>query len=132
MSLFIQSDIIKAACICRPPLLMVFCSVFAPDHRNLFYLFALRPPFQSKHHVAGALKKSDVLFPAHAAFAMLQAYELLLHLSAAVRADLITVSHIIQPALIYIDCGWIPRPYATTGRRHTVMESIRSLYRLAQ
>ena len=23
----------------RPPLLMVFCSVFAPDHGNLFYLF---------------------------------------------------------------------------------------------
>ena len=39
-----------------PPLLMVFCSVFAPDHGNLFYLFALRPPFQSKHQVGAALK----------------------------------------------------------------------------
>ena len=37
---------------------MVFCSVFAPDHGNLFYLFALRPPFQSKHKVGSALKKS--------------------------------------------------------------------------
>lgn len=72
---------------------MVFCSVFAPDHGNLFYLFPHSPPFQSKHHVAGALKKSDVLFPAYAAFTVLQADELLLHFPAADRADLVAGSH---------------------------------------
>lgn len=88
------------------------------DNRNLFHLSSNGSPLQSKDHIRCALKKALVLFPAYAAFAMLQANELLLHFSAAVRADLITVSHIIQPALIYIDCGWIPRPYATTGRQH--------------
>ena len=78
------------------------------DNRNLFYLSSNGSSFQSKDHIRGAFEKAFVLFPAHAAFAMLQAYELLLHLSAAVRADLITVSHIIQPALIYIGCGWTP------------------------
>ena len=73
---------------------MIFCSVFAPDHGNLFYLFAHRPPFQSKHHVAGALKKSDVLFPAHAAFTVLQADELLFHFPAADRADFVAGSNV--------------------------------------
>lgn len=109
MSLFIQSDIIKAACICRPPLLMVFCSVFAPDHGNLFYLFPHSPPFQSKHHVAGALKKSDVLFPAHAAFTVLQADELLFHFPAADRADLVAGSH----AATAFPCS----DYTISGRR---------------
>lgn len=78
------------------------------DNRNLFYLSSNGSSFQSKDHIRGAFEKAFVLFPAHAAFAMLQAYELLLHLSAAVRADFITVSHIIQPVLIYIDCAQIP------------------------
>ena len=68
----------------------LLCLVFAPNYGNSFYLFALRPPFQSKHHV---VKKSDVLFPAHAAFTVLQADELLFHFPAADRADLVAGSH---------------------------------------
>jgi hypothetical protein len=67
--------------------------MFLPNHRKLLYLFANGHTPQSKHHVRGALKKSDVLFPAHPAFAMLQNNKLLLHFSAAVDANTITVSH---------------------------------------
>ena len=89
--------------------MMVFCSVFAPDHGTLFYLFPHSPPFQSKYHVAGALKKSDVLFPAYAAFTVLQADELLLHFPAADRADLVAGSH----AATAFPCS----DYTISGRR---------------
>ena len=46
-------------------------SIFAPDDRNLFDLFSYGLPFQSKDHIAGALKKSNVFLPARPAFAML-------------------------------------------------------------
>lgn len=45
-------------------------------------------------------KKANVFFPAHPAFAMLQADELLFHLSSAVRVDLIALSHRLK----YPDC----------------------------
>ena len=71
--------------------------------------FSHCPPFQSKHHVAGALKKSDVLFPAYAAFTVLQADELLLHFPAADRADPVAGPH----ATTAFPCS----DYTISGRR---------------
>jgi hypothetical protein len=81
----------KTACRSRP-----FCSLLVgliADNRNLFHLSSNGSPLQSKDHIRCALKKALVLFPAYAAFAMLQANELLLHFSAAVRADFIAGTH---------------------------------------
>lgn len=46
-------------------------------------LLASALTLQSKNHIWRPFKEADVLFPAHAAFAVLQTNELLLHLSAA-------------------------------------------------
>lgn len=54
-------------------------------------------------------QKSDVLFPAHAAFTVLQADELLFHFPAADRADLVAGSH----AATAFPCS----DYTISGRR---------------
>ena len=68
----------------------------------LFWLVAItvRLPLQRKDRVWISFKIPHILFPAYAAFAMLQADELLFHLSSAVRADLIALSHRLK----YPDC----------------------------
>ena len=56
-------------------------------------------------HIIGAFKEANILLPAHAASAMLQADELLLHLSSAVGTNLITGSHNnipVQPSFTFI------------------------------
>jgi len=50
------------------------------------------PALQSENHVWCPLKKSHVFFPAYAAFTMLQADKLLLHLLAAVWANLVAIT----------------------------------------
>ena len=55
---------------------------------------------ESERHIRRPFKKANVFFLAHPAFAMLQADELLFHLSSAVRADLIALSHRLK----YPDC----------------------------
>ena len=54
------------------------CFTFVSDNRNLFHFPIDRFPLQCKNRIGAALKKADVLFPTHAAFAMLQSNELLL------------------------------------------------------
>ncbi len=66
-------------------------SVPVADHRTLLDFLSDLPPFQGKYHVTGPLKKALALFPAHAAFAMLQANKLLLHFLAAVWTNLVAV-----------------------------------------
>ena len=62
-----------------------------------FFLLANGAPLQGENHIRRSFKKANVFFPAHAAFAMLQADKLLLHFPAAVRADLIALSHLHIP-----------------------------------
>ena len=60
-------------------LLYVVGEFSTADNRLLLGLSIHMVTFQTENYVAGTLKKADVPFPTHAAFAMLQANELLLH-----------------------------------------------------
>ena len=51
--------------------------------------------FQTENHITGTFKKADIAFPAHAALAVLQADELLLHLTSAAGTELIVFTHSI-------------------------------------
>jgi hypothetical protein len=75
-------------------------SVFPSDLNHPARLFTRRIVPESEHHIWRPFKKANIFFPAHPAFAMLQADELLFHLSSAVRADLIALSHRLK----YPDC----------------------------
>ena len=57
-------------------------------NRALFHF-----PLEAEYHIWGALKKSPVFDPAHAASAVLQSDELLFHFSAASGADFIAFPH---------------------------------------
>ena len=86
----------KAAYRSRPQCSLFFC-VF-PDYGNLFYVLANGNSFQCEYHIRCPLEESYILFPAHAAFAMLQTRKLLFHLPAAVGANFIAGTHINRPA----------------------------------
>ena len=62
-------------------------------YRALFDLPFDYFPLKVEYHIRGALKKSPVFFPAHAAPAMLQADKQLFHFSAASRTDFIVFPH---------------------------------------
>ena len=72
--------------------LLSFYSVLS-DNRTLFDLFPNLPSLQRKDHIRGSFKKSDILFPAHPAAAMLQANELLFHLPPAVWTNFAARAH---------------------------------------
>ena len=74
-------------------LLYVVGEFSTADNRLLLGLSIHMVTFQTENYVAGTLKKADVPFPTHAAFAMLQANELLLHLTPAARTELIGFAH---------------------------------------
>ena len=56
-------------------------------------------PLEAEYHIRGALKKSPVFFPAHAASAVLQSDKLLFHFPAASGADFIAFSHEATPLI---------------------------------
>jgi len=73
--------------------------VIKPYNRNLFRPYAVftflgNLALQGKDHIICSLKVAYILFPAHAAFTMLQSDKLLLHFVAAIRAYLIVFAHI--------------------------------------
>lgn len=63
----------------------------------LFWLVAItvRLPLQRKDRVWISFKIPHILFPAYAAFAMLQADKLLFHFSATAWAEFVASSHVI-------------------------------------
>ena len=64
--------------------------------RDLLYFFSDFLPLERKHHIRCPLKVTDISFPAHTTFAMLQANELLFHFVTADGADLIAFSHALH------------------------------------
>ena len=83
-------DTVSQSGCCHKKALAVFLKTY---HRVLsdfpFYYFTL----ETEYHIRGALKKSQVFFPAHTASAVLQADKLLSHFSAASGADFIASPH---------------------------------------
>lgn len=73
--------------------LLIFL-ILESNNRNLLDLFSNSPPLQSENHIRCTFKKTYIFFPAHTAFAMLQANKLLLHVSAAAWTYLIAGTHI--------------------------------------
>lgn len=69
----------------------------------LFWLVAItvRLPLQRKDRVWISFKIPHILFPAYAAFAMLQANKLLFHFSATAWADFVVSPHVILPVKQY-------------------------------
>ncbi len=63
------------------------------DNRKLFDFVSSSPALQAENHIAGAFKKSGVLFPTHAASAVLQADKLLFHFAATAGAGLVAGAH---------------------------------------
>ena len=74
-------------------------AILIADHRALLDFFPDPAPLQSEHHLSRTFKETLAFFPAHAASAMLQADELLIHFPAAIRADLVAVS-------LFLRGGW--------------------------
>jgi len=75
----------------------VFFSPYLNDTAG--FLTGLVVP-QPEHHIRGSFKEPDIFLPAHTAATMLQADELLFHLSPTVGADLVAFSHcFISPLL---------------------------------
>ena len=68
-------------------------------NRALFHFPFDHFPLEAEYHIWGALKKSPVFVPAHAASAVLQSDELLFHFSAASGADFIAFPHEANPPL---------------------------------
>ena len=66
-------------------------------NRALFHFPFDHFPLEAEYHIWGALKKSPVFVPAHAASAVLQSDELLFHFSAASGADFIAFPHEANP-----------------------------------
>ena len=67
-------------------------------NRALFHFPFDHFPLEAEYHIWGALKKSPVFVPAHAASAVLQSDELLFHFPATIRTDFVVSTHIILPA----------------------------------
>lgn len=63
------------------------------DNRKLPDFVSDFPALQAENHIAGAFKKSGILFPAHAASAVLQADKLLFHFPATAGAGFVAGSH---------------------------------------
>ena len=61
---------------------------------RLLDLFTYGLTLQGKNHIWRPFKETNVFFPAHAASTVLQANELLFHLSATAGTDLIAFTHI--------------------------------------
>ena len=72
------------------------------DNRKLFDFASGFPALQAENHIAGAFKKSGVLFPAHAAFAVLQADKLLFHFPATAGAGFVAGSHKFIPTILLL------------------------------
>ena len=70
--------------------MLLFCSAY---DGHLLDLFAYGLTLQGKNHIRFPLEETNVLFPTRTAFAVLQANELLFHLSAAVGTDLVAFTH---------------------------------------
>ena len=64
--------------------------------RNLFYFLPDFLSLECEHHIRGPFKVTDISFPAHATFAVLQTNELLFHFATAGGADLIAFSHVLH------------------------------------
>lgn len=71
-------------------------------HRALFDFPFDYFPFEAEYHIRGALKKSPVFFPTHAAPAVLQADKLLFHFPAAAGANFIVGSHTKSPVRFFL------------------------------
>ena len=63
--------------------LCIIEELFAADNRPLLEIAIYMATLQTENHIAGALEKANILLPAHAAFAVLQADKLLLHFAPA-------------------------------------------------
>ena len=72
------------------------------DNRKLFDFVSDFLALQAENHIAGAFKKSGVLFPAHAAFAVLQADKLLFHFPATAGAGFVAGSHKFIPTILLL------------------------------
>lgn len=59
-------------------------SRLVPDNRDLLSLIPHPAPFQGEHHIRGADEVTLMFFPTDAAFTVMQADKLLLHVPAAV------------------------------------------------
>ena len=70
--------------------MLLFCSAY---DGHLLDLFAYGLTLQGRNHIRFTLEETNALFPARTAFAVLQANELLFHLSAAVGTDLVAFTH---------------------------------------
>lgn len=70
--------------------MLLFCSAY---DGHLLDLFAYERTLQGINHIRFPLEETNVLFPTRTAFAVLQANELLFHLSAAVGTDLVAFTH---------------------------------------
>lgn len=70
--------------------MLLFCSAY---DGHLLDLFAYGLTLQGINHIRFPLEETNVLFPTCTAFAVLQANELLFHLSAAVGTDLVAFTH---------------------------------------
>ena len=70
--------------------MLLFCSAY---DGHLLDLFAYGLTLQGINHIRFPLEETNVLFPTRTAFAVLQANELLFHLSAAVGTDLVAFAH---------------------------------------
>ena len=70
--------------------MLLFCSAY---DGHLLDLFAYELTLQGINHIRFPLEETNVLFPTRTAFAVLQANELLFHLSAAVGTDLVAFTH---------------------------------------
>ena len=75
-----------------------FIILFLPDNRVLSAICIF---LQCKDHIGIPLKKAGTFLPAYPAFTVLQADELLPHLSSAVWAYFITFSHWQTPIEYY-------------------------------
>jgi len=70
--------------------MLLFCSAY---DGHLLDLFAYELTLQGINHIRFPLAETNVLYSARTAFAVLQANELLFHLSAAVGTDLVAFTH---------------------------------------
>ena len=65
---------------------------------------------ESKYHIRAPLKKADIPLPAHTAFAVLQADELLLHATPASGTDYVAFSHsIASHTNVFLMIGYYSR-----------------------
>lgn len=70
--------------------MLLFCSAY---DGHLLDLFAYELTLQGINHIRFPLEETNVLFPTRTAFAVLQANELLFHLSAAAWTNFVAIAH---------------------------------------